>query len=156
VKKFRLPRKEKKSFKGKLLLYPADEKGNSLMAQPRRSQKDYDAWRQGILRDLFDSKRAKERSREMFEKLDPEICIPDEQLKEYVNDIFSEDVRSSAFSALIRAKNSKTAIKAYYNFVNAYHIYKKGEDSYGNICCLALDSAEELLRKENSMGRKRK
>ncbi|MEQ9099707.1 MAG: hypothetical protein RIF36_21815 [Imperialibacter sp.] len=155
MKKFRLPRKEKKSFREKLLLYPADEKGNSLMAQPDRLQKDYDAWRQGILRDLFDSKRAKEGSKEMSEKLDPEICIPDEQLREYVNDFFREDLRSSAFSTFIRAKNSKTAIKAYYNFVNAYHIYKTGEDSYGNICCLALDSAEALLRKENSIRRRK-
>lgn len=156
MKKFRLPRKVKKSFKGKLLLYPADEKGNSLMAQPRRLQKDYDAWKQGILCDLFESKRVKEGGKKMSEKLDPEISIPDEQLKEYVHDIFREDVRSSAYRTFIRAKNSKTATKAYYNFVNAYHIYKKGKDSYGNICCLALDSAEELLRKENSIGKNRK
>ncbi len=40
---------------------------------------------------------------------------------------------------------------AYYNFVNAYHRYEQGDDSFGNICCLAIDRAKELLK-----GRKKK
>jgi len=75
MKKFRLPGKVKKSLKRKFLLYPADEKGNSLMDRPTRLQKDYDAWKDGILRDLFDRKKAKESSRKMFEKLDLKVSI---------------------------------------------------------------------------------
>ncbi|WP_420319173.1 hypothetical protein [Ekhidna sp.] len=153
MKKFRLPRKEKKSFMRKFLLYPADEKGNSVMAQPTRLQEDYDAWKEGVLRDLMDRKESNEHS---IEKLDTEVAVSDEQLKEYVDDLFREDLRSFAYRTFIRAKNSQTATKAYYNFVNAYKLFESGDHSYRNICCLALDHAEELLRKENSIGKNRK
>jgi hypothetical protein len=155
MKKFRLPRKEKKSFKRKYLLYAADKEGNSLIAEPTRLQKDYDAWKDGILRDFLGREKGKDDGREKFRKLDLEVSIPEEQLKEYVDGVFREDLRSFAYRTFIRAKKSKTAIKAYYNFVNAYQIFEKGKDSYGNICCLALDSAETLLRKENSIGKNR-
>jgi hypothetical protein len=156
MKKFRLPRKEKKSLKRGFWLYPPDEKGNSLMALPTRKQKDYDALKKGVLRNLFDPKRLKEGAKKQAAKIDPEIYIPDDQLKDYVDDIFREDLRSDALRTFIRAKNSETASKAYFNFVNAYNLYKEGNDSYSNICCLALDRAESLLRKENSTRRNRK
>jgi hypothetical protein len=40
MNKFRLPRKTKKSLKKTMWLYPPDEKGNSLMAWPAKSQED--------------------------------------------------------------------------------------------------------------------
>lgn len=155
-KQFRLPRKIKKYFKRKWLLYPTDEKGNSLMAQPTRRQADYDAFKQGVLRDMIDRKAAKERNEAMFEKLNTEIYVSDELLNEYVNEIFREEIRVFAFRIFCRAKNSQTAQKSYFNFINAFQLMKDGNDSYGNICCLALDSAEEKLRKENTIGKNRK
>lgn len=156
MKKFRLPRKEKKSLKRGFWLYPSDEKGNSLMAFPNRIQKDYEAMKKGVLRNPFDPKRLKDGAKKQAAKIDPAIFIPDDQLKEYVDDIFRKDLRSSALRTFIRAKNSEIAIKAYFNFVNAYNLYKEGDDSYSNICCMAHDRAESLLRKENSTRRNRK
>jgi len=126
------------------------------MAHPTRSQDDYDALKKGMLRNLVDPVKRKEGAKKQAAKIDPEILIPDEKLKMYVDDIFREDIRSDALRTLIRAKNSATATKAYYNFVNAYHLYQKGEHGYGNICCLALERAESLLRREHSIGRSRK
>lgn len=147
-KEFRLPRKQKKSLKTGMWLYPADERGNSLMSRPTKFQKDYDSMKEGVLRNLFDRKKLKEGAKKQAEKIDPEIIIPDEQLREYVNDIFREDLRASAYNAFIKAKNSSLAKSAYYNFVNAYNLYQKGEYSFSNIYCLALDRAENLLREE--------
>jgi hypothetical protein len=67
-------------------------------------------------------------------------------LKTYVNEIIREDLRYSFYNTLLQAKNNKRAIQAYFNFINAYHLYKDGEESYGNICCLAVDRARELLK----------
>ncbi len=50
MQKFRLPRKIKKKLKRQLWLYPADEKGNSLMAWPQKSQIDYTAIKEGTVR----------------------------------------------------------------------------------------------------------
>lgn len=147
TKRFRLPRKVKKHLKGNFWLYPADERGNSLMAFPARYQKDYSAMKKGILRNLMDRKNAKAKRKAYREKMDKENIVTDEELKIYVDDIFREDIRTSAYNKLIAAQNDPNAIIAYYNFVNAYQLYKAGNDSYGNICCLALDRAEELLKK---------
>jgi len=147
-KRFRLPRKVKKSLKGELWLYPADESGNSLMASPARSQEDYTALKKGIVRNLIDPKNAKARRKAFREKLDKETMVSDEELKLYVDDIIRKDLRASSYSTLVAAKNSQAAIKAYFNFVNAYHLYEKGEDSYGNICCMAIDLAGDLLKKK--------
>ncbi len=54
MKAFRLPRKTKKKLKGTIWLYPADERGNSLMAWPTRLQKEYDAVKKGIVRDIME------------------------------------------------------------------------------------------------------
>lgn len=150
MKKFRLPRKTKKRLKSQLWLYPADEKGNSLMANPYRSQKDFDALRNGSLRNLFDKKDSRQRASEMTDLLDKEIIVPDEKLKEMIEDIFQEDFRNSSFNTLTRAKNHPNAVVAYYNFVNAYHLCKNGDESYSNICCMAVDKAGELLRRKSS------
>ena len=63
----------------------------------------------------------------------------------YVNDVFRKDLRSSAYNTFKMVKDNPKMISAYYNFVNAYNLYKKGESSYENICCLSLDKAEDLL-----------
>ncbi|MEM6525967.1 MAG: hypothetical protein AAF693_19365 [Bacteroidota bacterium] len=153
--KIQTSKKRKKSLRRGFWLYPADDNGNSLMASPRRCQKDYDAMKEGILRNLMDSKKLKEGARRQAAKLDPEIIIPDERLREYVDDIFRKDLRDSAYYTFKRAKNSPRAISAYYNFVNAYNLSQKGEHSYGNICCLSLERAETLLREENRLRKKR-
>lgn len=146
MKQFRLPRKIKKSLKKGLWLYPPDEKGNSLMAHPAESREDYMAVKEGILRNLFDLKESKSRRKELLDRLDKEIIVPDEELRNYVNEIIREDLRNSSYQTLTEAKNNPKAIVAYYNFVNAYYLYEQGDDSFGNICCLAIDRAKELLK----------
>lgn len=146
-KQFRLPRKVKKNLKRNFWLYPADKKGNSLMAFPDKYEEDYIAMKNGILRNLMDRKNAKAKRKAYREKMDKENIVTKENLRLYVNDIFREDIRKSAYNTLIAAQKNPNAIIAYYNFVNAYQLYEAGDDSYGNICCLSLDHAEELLRK---------
>lgn len=142
--KFSLPRKTKKRLKKGIWLYSADENGNSLMAFPARSQKDYDAYKKGLLRKLGRS----EKERKDFKKaLDQEVQVSNEDLEHYVNDIFRKSSRKWAYNLLINAKNSKRAKTAYYNFVNAYHFYAEDADSYGNICSMAVDLAKEKLKK---------
>ena len=152
---FRLPRRIKKRLKKGFWLYPADEKGNFLMANPTKTQKDYTAIKNGIVKNRFNDSNSRARRKEMMKKLDAEISVPDEDLWKYVNDIFREDLRNSFYNILIRAKKDRKAVKAYYNFVNAYHLYEKGDDSYGNICCLTIDSARILLKPKRTK-RKRK
>lgn len=145
MNQFRLPRKVKKTLKGKLWLYPADEKGNSLMAFPRRSQEDYTALKKGVVRNLIDPKNAKARRKAYWEKLDKAVIVSDEELRRYVDDIFRDEFRNRSFNVLINAKKHPKAIKAYYNFVNAYHFYQI-DGSHGNTCCMAVDWAEDLLK----------
>lgn len=145
MEKFRLPRKIKKQLGKDMWLYPADEKGNSLMAWPKKNQKDYTAIKQGVLRSLIDHKNAKVRRKEYWEQLNREITVTDEELKKRVDEIFLEKYRRKAYNTLILAKNNPKAIIAYYNFINAYNSYRKGEDS-GNACCHAIDTAKELLK----------
>lgn len=152
---FRLPRKVKKKLKGNLWLYPRDEKGNSLMAWPTRYQKDYTDVKKGVVRNLMDSKNAKAKRKAYREKMDKENSVSDDELQRYVNDIFREDIRKSAYSTLIAAKKDRNAIVAYYNFVNAFQLSEAGEDSFGNVCCLALDKAEDLLKKRKRKYRKK-
>ncbi|CAN5260031.1 hypothetical protein BH23BAC1_BH23BAC1_18670 [soil metagenome] len=151
MKLFRLPRKIKKSLKGNIWLYPADEKGNSLMAFPSRSQEDYTALKQGIVRNLIDQKNAREGREAFKDKITKEIIVSDEELKRYVNEIIREDLRTSSYNTLIAAKNNPKAVIAYYNFVNAYQLYEKGDSSYRNICCLSLDKATGLLKKKKKI-----
>ena len=151
MKQFRLPRKIKKSLKKGLWLYPPDEKGNSLMASPAKSQEDFMAVKKGIARNLFDLKESKSRRKKLQKQLDKEVIVPDEELRNYVHEIIREDIRNSSYNKLIEAKNNPKAIVAYYNFVNAYHLYKQGDSSFGNICCLAVDKAKELLNNKKKL-----
>lgn len=59
-KKFRLPRKIKKKLQKGFWLYEPDEQGNSLQANPGRSQEDYAAFKQGKLRNIL-TKRIQEK-----------------------------------------------------------------------------------------------
>lgn len=138
-------------MKGNLWLYPADENGNSIMAFPSKSQEDFTAFKKGIVRNLIDPRNAKARRKAFREKLDKETIVSDEELKRYVDDIIREDLRTSSYRTLVNAKKNPKAVLAYYNFVNAYQLYEQGNESYGNICCLSLDRAKELLNKKNKM-----
>lgn len=151
MKKFRLPRKTKKRLKKGLWLYPPDKKGSSLMAWPTKYEKDYIAYKNGTVRNLF--RRSKEQQKAQREKLDKEIIVSDEELKSYVDDLFRKDLRTSAYNTFIKAKNDKNAIIAYYNFINAYELVQKGERTFGNIACMSYDLAKNLLRKERKKQR---
>jgi hypothetical protein len=143
MKTFRLPRKTKKRLRG-LWLYPADEKGNSLMASPKRNQEDYTAVKEGKLRDI--SAGSRKRSKQLYAELSVEVDVSNEKLKEYVDDIFRKDLRISAYSTFLKAKTHPKAVRGYYHFVNAYHKHLVDERSWGNTCCFALDTAHELLK----------
>ena len=116
------------------------------MAHPVTSQEDYTAMKHGIVRNIFDRKNAKSEKKKFRDEIDREIIVSDENLRNYIDDIIREDLRTSSYNTLIAAKNSPKAIIAYYNFVNAYHLLQKGDDSLGNICCLSIDRAKALLR----------
>lgn len=145
MKRFKLPRKVKKSLKGSLWLYPSDEKGNSLMAHPAASQEDYIAMKHGIVRNILHPKNAKSEKKIFRDEIDREIIVSDEKLRSYVDDIIREDLRNSSYNTLIEAKNNPKGIIAYYNFVNAYHLFEKGDHPFGNICCLSIERAKGLL-----------
>lgn len=121
------------------------------MASPARSQEDYTAFENGIVRNVFDPKNAKAKRKVFSEKLDKETIVNDEVLKSYVDDIFHEDFKTLSYNILKAAKKNPKAISAYYNFVNAYQLYELGEESYGNICCLSVDKAKEILKKAKAL-----
>lgn len=147
MKKFRLPRKIKKKLNGNLWLYPADEKGNSLMAFPCRSREDYTAVKGRKARDLMYNENPKAAKKDYWEKLNKEVAATDEEIRNFVDNIFAEKFRASSYDTLIKARNHPKAVVSYYNFVNAWHL-SKTEDGYDNICCLAVDKAKALLRKQ--------
>ncbi|MFV0565724.1 MAG: hypothetical protein ACK5NB_07820 [Flavobacteriaceae bacterium] len=143
--KFRLPRKVKKRLKGGLWLYPQDEKGNSIAAFPYKYKEDYNAYKQGVIKRFLDRhKETNEERQEKYKTLDNEIYVSDDKLKIYVNTFFAKPYRLPFYSILLQAKNHPKAQKGYFNFINAYHENEK-DDSYGNICCLAIDYAKEML-----------
>ena len=115
------------------------------MALPYRYEEDYLAYKREELRNLW--RRNKAESKEYWKKLNKEIEISDETLRKYVDEIFAKQYRQSSYDTLIKAKKKKGAIKAYYNFINAYHLYENNKPSYGNICCSAVDYARELVRR---------
>jgi len=88
----------------------------------------------------------KREQKDFVRKLDKEITVSDEILFAYVNEIFAEKYRRSSYNILLKAKKNKRSVKAYYNFLNAFEFYKNGEDSYGNICCMSVDLAKDLLK----------
>ncbi|PKV49217.1 hypothetical protein ATE84_1237 [Aquimarina sp. MAR_2010_214] len=154
IKKFRLQRKTKKKLNKGLWLYPTDKDGNSLNARPTKNQKDYSAYKKGELRNLFDKRNSRKESKEFWSKLNKEVSVSDEVLEEYVNDIFAEEYRVSSYRTLLEAKDNPKAIIAYYNFINAYNLQDNGESSFGNICCMSVDSAIDLLREEQKIKKK--
>ncbi len=156
TKKFRLPRKVKKKLKKGFWLYHPDEKGDSLGASPAKNQQDYIAYKKGDLRNLVDRKNSRKRRKEFNSKLDKEVSISDQVLQEYVNDIFAEEFRDSSYRTLLEAKNSRKGIKAYHNFINAYELQANGEESFGNISCMSVDYARDLLREEKLLKKKKK
>lgn len=123
--KYRLPRKTKKKVRRGLWLYPPDEKGNSLMASPRHSQEDYDAMKCGVVTNILTRRSKAERKAEK-EKLDKPVEVSNEQLRAFINEIFAEAYRSSSYQTLVKAKKHPNTIVAYYNFINAYYLAKKG------------------------------
>lgn len=52
IKKFRLPRKTKKKLKNGLYLYSRDSGKSYLMGFPSRSQKDYNDYKNGTLKNI--------------------------------------------------------------------------------------------------------
>ncbi|MDT0643192.1 hypothetical protein RM553_10165 [Zunongwangia sp. F363] len=147
MKKFKIPRKLKKELKKGFWFYPPDENGGSLSASPSRDINDFKAYKKGVLRNLIDKHGSRQRQLAFRRKINKEILISDEELKRYVDDIIREDLRNSSYRTLLEAKKHPRAIIAYYQFVNSYQLVEQGEDSYGNICCMAIDRAKELLRK---------
>ncbi|MBN2613156.1 MAG: hypothetical protein JXB00_16505 [Bacteroidales bacterium] len=154
MERFRLPRKIKKSLKQTIWLYPPDEKDSRQMAFPASSQEDYDAVKNGIATEFPRSTKAE--IKVFREMLDKEVFVTDEQLKTFVEDIFREDLRYSSYLILTEAKKNPRAIQAYFNFVNAYLLFQKGEKSYGNICCMAVDTAWELLKTKPKKNKKQR
>jgi hypothetical protein len=58
--KFRIPRKKKKKISVGLYLYPLDPKDNTyLSAFPKENQKDYNAFKKGILTNILDEIKTK-------------------------------------------------------------------------------------------------
>lgn len=53
MKKFRLPRKIKKSLSKGFYLYPVDSNGGRMWARPHKSQEDYDAVKCGVLENMM-------------------------------------------------------------------------------------------------------
>ncbi len=56
-KKFRLPRKIKKKLKSDLFTYPKSERNTYLIAWPYKYEKDYVAYKKGLLRGLKEVSR---------------------------------------------------------------------------------------------------
>lgn len=146
-KSFRLPRKIKKKLKKTIWLYPPDKNGGSLMAWPSQSQKDYNALKQGIVRDIL-ARNTKAKKKERKKLLDQEIYIPDEQLKTYIEKIFEKGYINSSYYTLLEAKNTARAKVAYFNFINAYRMVENGNESYETICYMSVDYAKKLLTKK--------
>ena len=147
MKKFRLPRKVKIKLKRNIWLYPADNKGSRQWAFPDESQEDYTALKKGIVTDMIHEKNSKAKRKEDQKKLDREIFVSDEELRVFVDDIFAKEYRNSSYNTLLQAKVNPKAVVGYYNFINAYNLYKAGEESKGNVCCMAVDWARDLLKK---------
>ena len=53
MKKFRLPRKVKKKLKNNFYSYPISEKNTYLIAWPYKYEKDYIAYKKGLLRSIY-------------------------------------------------------------------------------------------------------
>jgi len=143
--KLKIPRKLKKKLKKGLWLYPKDENGNSLMASPTESRKDLYAYRKGILRNLNSRFGRRKRINEMMAKLKPEIYVTDEELKDMVIELSIPESVDEIYNILIEIK--EIDIKLYFEFINAYNLYKGGDNSYGNICFMVFETAKMVIKK---------
>ncbi len=146
MKKFRLPRKIKKTLKKGFWFYPIDEKNCYQMAFPYKRETDYQAYKEGILSNIMNSKRKKRK--EFWEILNKEVFVTDEVLRTYVEKVFDKAYHQKAFRILLEAKNSKKAILQYYNFINANQQYEDDDNKRDNLCCMIVDTAEEKLKKK--------
>lgn len=54
MKRFKLPRKIKKSISKGFYLYPPDANGGRIWAQPDKNQEDYDALKSDILENMYE------------------------------------------------------------------------------------------------------
>lgn len=145
MSKFRIPRKIKKKLKNKFLFYPSDKDGNSIMAFPLKSQKDYTAYKLGLLEDTF-SKTKKERkksSKEWNKKFSVDNDMSFSEIEKAVNNIFAEEFREEALKVLKRAKGDikyNNKIKDHWIvFCNAWDLVKAG-DKHSITACMAYDS----------------
>lgn len=124
------------------------------MASPYRSQNDYDAYKNGELRNLGSSYNSRKRQIVFRNIIDKEVSVSDKILKDYVNDIMAEEYRKWALEILLKAKNNPKAVNAYYDFINAYQ-QSSEENSFGNVACMAVDRAETLLKKPYNPSKKK-
>lgn len=142
MKEFRIPRKLKKKLKG-IYLYPPDKNGSSVVAFPLSSQKDYDAVKNGVARNIFDKTKLEREieSENWNKKYHTPISVSEKKLKNMVDDVFAEEYREEAFRMFKRAKNHDVAILDYYTFINSYNL---GET---NISAMCYDGVERNLMK---------
>jgi hypothetical protein len=149
--KFRIPRKEKKKLKKRHFFYPPEKDGSILHAQPHDNQEEYDLYKSGELNEPFtvtkkEAKLRQEEFRKKFHK--PVDDVPESKIIIAVGEIFNENHRFSAITTLLRARFIEDTKVDFYTFMNAYNLTKSGEGDYGNICCMAVDSAKEKLKKQ--------
>jgi hypothetical protein len=137
--KFRVPRKTKKKIKNTIYLYPPNEDGSSLMAFPLRSQKDFDAYKQGIVQPLFDYKKAKNEPTNW----EDENTLTVEEIHEAVEHIFAQEYIEQAKRILVRAMNDVHVKKEYLIFVNSWLDTKNGNDKSITMCMVY----DDILRK---------
>ena len=143
--KFRLPRKIKKKLRKEHLFYPPEEDGSRLVANPVESQKEYDLYKKGFFENPFII--TKKQTKAYREKLFSPIDMMESELIVAISYIFSEKYRVSSLITLLKASRHNEAKKYYYAFINAYNLTINGE-SYGNTCCMAVDSAKEKMKKK--------
>ncbi len=102
----KLPRLEKKKLRKTLWCYPADEKGNSLVAFPYKYKADYEAMKTGIVKNVMDMDLDENpKLIEAKKSLDKEIYITNLELKSYVDDIFAEKYRNESYQRRSAAKS---------------------------------------------------
>ncbi len=126
------------------------------MAWPRRNQKDYDAVRSGLAKDIRQRGPAEAERKKEHRALNKPVEVTNEELLGYVNEIFAAPYRLSSYLILKDARTNRYAVKAYYYFVNAYLAHQSGDSSMGKICCLAVDRARYLLRTNRMVKGKRR
>lgn len=145
---FRLPRKIKKKLSQKVFFYPPNNDGSRLIARPKSSQDDYNAYKTKLLTDIFDETKAERKAKSLIwdMKFKTPVIISSEELLVAVNEIFAEEFRDSSYSLLLRAKEHPIAIEDYYIFVNAWLITKKG-DNHANTACMSIDGIIKHLKK---------